>query len=146
VYVDANGIFYVYTGGSPVWKQLATTDLGLHSFPDVRRLYASTSVPYNTVVGPIDATQRAGAGGSSGVPVGASAAYCTVMTYESGRLALFPDGAPTPGVANWAVSGTIGDLKMLYMLVPLSSAGKFKFLALINGNGSVYVDAWGYLL
>jgi hypothetical protein len=33
---------------------------------------------------------------------------------------------------------------MVYMMVPLSAAGKFKVHSYISGN--CYVDAWGYVV
>jgi hypothetical protein len=83
-------------------------------------------------------------GGSTGVPAGAKAAYCAVQSDQPGRLTLFPDGTTDPGIANWTNNGTAGQLFLSYMLVPLSSAGKFWIHSYITGN--VYVDDWGYLL
>jgi hypothetical protein len=113
------------------------------TFPAPARLYANTSVANGSVVGPIDATITKN-GIQSGVPAGAAAVWCAVQSYQSGVMTLFGDGTTDTGVANWTGTGTSGILNMLYMVVPLSPAGKFKFHTYFTG--SVYVDAWGYLM
>jgi hypothetical protein len=85
-------------------------------------------------------------GGSTGVPATATAVYCAVQSYESGTLTIFPDGATEPTAANWSGTGTTGILNLLYMLVPLSGAGKFSIRSYLTGTGQVYVDVWGYLM
>jgi len=95
--------------------------------------------------GPINALQKWDGSGPTGVPAGAKAAFCAVQSYTPGVLTLFPDGATDPGSANYSGTGNLGaSLNMVYMLVPLSSAGKFKIHAYFTGK--VYVDAWGYLI
>jgi hypothetical protein len=147
VYVGNTGTFWIcVAAGSPgTWKQLATTDLGIQSFPNPRRVFGSGSVPFNSTQGPIDGTTQTNLQ-SSGVPAGARSAYCAVQSYDTGRLTLFPDLTADPGIANWGVSGNSGELKIEYMLVPLSPAGKFKFHSYVIGSGSVYIDAWGFLM
>jgi hypothetical protein len=115
---------------------------GINPFPDPRRVVAQATVS-NGLYGPFDATTKVG-GGASGVPAGASAAWCAVQSYTPGVLTLYPDGTPDTHIANYSGTGTQGSgLNMLYMLVPLSSAGKFRIHSYITGN--VYVDVWGFL-
>jgi hypothetical protein len=116
---------------------------GLTTFPNPRRVVSATSTS-NQLLGPFDATLTTGLT-SSGVPVGAAAAFCAVQSYQAGVLTLYPDGASDPGIANYSGTGNLGaSLNMIYMLVPLSAAGKFRIHSYIAGN--IYVDVWGYLL
>jgi hypothetical protein len=138
---DSNGVPYVSVAAG-VWKQVATTDLGFHIFPNPRRVYDGTSQPNPGTYTAIDATMKA-AGGISGVPAGAQAAFCAVQSYFPGVLTIYPDGTTDPLIANWAGSAN-GSLNLLYMFVPLSAAGKFAFHAYFTG--ARYFDAWGYLL
>jgi hypothetical protein len=116
---------------------------GLTTFPNPRRVVSATSTS-NQLLGPFDATLTTGLT-SSGVPVGAAAAFCAVQSYKAGVLTLYPDGASDPGIANYSGTGNLGaSLNMIYMLVPLSAAGKFRIHSYIAGN--IYVDVWGYLL
>lgn len=135
VSVDSTGTPYrcMVTGNPGTWVPM----ISLIPFPDPRRVFGQ---PLNAGVttAAIDATA------GSGVPVGAQAAYCAVQSYQDGTMTIFPDGAADPGIANYSVSGTGGTLRMLYMLVPLSSAGRFKMHTYFTG--SVYVDVWGYLM
>ncbi len=115
---------------------------GLTSFPNPRRVVSSAMVS-GTTYGPFDATTTVSAS-PSGVPAGAQAAFCAVQSYTPGVLTLFPDGATDPMIANYSGTGTQGaGLNVIYMLVPLSAAGKFKIHSYITGN--VFVDVWGYL-
>jgi hypothetical protein len=142
---DNNGVPYVSIAGG-VWKQLATTDLGFHSFPNPRRVWDGFAQPTGPgLYGPVDATVKAATagGGPSGVPVGAQAAFCAVQSYNAGVLTIYPDGTPDTGQANWAATAD-GPLNLLYMFVPLSAAGKFRFHAYFTGPR--FFDAWGYLM
>ena len=124
-----------------------TNNPGLVTFPDPRRIVHGDATPYSNGVtyGPINALQKWDGSGPTGVPAGAKAAFCAVQSYTPGVLTLFPDGATDPGSANYSGTGNLGaSLNMVYMLVPLSSAGKFKIHAYFTGK--VYVDAWGYLI
>ncbi len=115
---------------------------GLTSFLNPRRVVSSAMVS-GTTYGPFDATTTVTAT-PSGVPAGAQAAFCAVQSYTPGVLTLFPDGATDPMIANYSGTGTQGaGLNVIYMLVPLSAAGKFKIHSYITGN--VYVDVWGFL-
>jgi hypothetical protein len=67
-----------------------------------------------------------------------------VQSYHDGTLTLFPDGGTDPLIANYSESGNDGVLRLLYMLVPLSAAGKFSIHSYLTGD--IYVDVWGYLL
>jgi len=145
IYVDVNGAFWVCVATSPfsnlpsTWKQVATTDQGLHAFTSHHRVYGDGSViPAGTTTAAIDAT-------AGGVPAGAKSAYCAVQASASapGPLTLFPDGAEDPGIANYTAL-VPNTLNLFYMLVPLSAAGKFKIHTYITGQ--IYVDVWGYLL
>jgi hypothetical protein len=82
----------------------------------------------------------------TGVPATAIAVYCAVQSYKSGTLTIFPDGATEPTAANWSGGGITGALNLLYMIVPLSSAGKFSIRSHLTATGQVYVDVWGYLM
>jgi hypothetical protein len=120
---------------------------GIVSFPDPRRVFDgfATPIPRNTIAANIDATTKQ-AGGASGVPVGARAAYCAVQALNhtvTGPLTLYPTGALDPNIANW-VANTVGGLNLSYMMVPLSTAGRFNIHSYIDGN--VIVDVWGYLI
>jgi hypothetical protein len=141
---DANGRLWIcVSSGTPgTWVQPSA----FTPFPDARRVFDgfATPIAQNTTTGPINALVKQ-AGGSSGVLVGARAAYCAVQVLNhtvTGPLTLFPNGAADPGVANW-VANTTGGINLSYMLVPLSAAGAFRIHSYINGN--VIVDAWGFL-
>jgi len=119
-----------------------TLNPGLTTFPNPRRVVSSSSTN-GAQLGPFDATMTTGLT-PSGVPAGAKAAFCAVQSYQPGVLTLYPDGAADPGIANYSGTGNLGaSLNLVYMLVPLSAAGKFRIHSYINGN--VYVDVWGYL-
>jgi hypothetical protein len=139
---DSAGLVWVsHTDGS--WHRLSS----LISFPDPRRIFDgfATPIPRNTTTAAVNALVKQ-AGGASGVPAGATAAYCAVQALNhtvTGPLTLFPDLTADPNIANWAAN-TAGGLNLSYMLVPLSAAGKFKIHSYIDGN--VIVDAWGFLI
>jgi hypothetical protein len=140
---DANGLMWISTVTPNVWKQVATTDLGMHIFPNPRRVWDGFAHPTTPgIYGPIDATQKA-SGGSSGVPAGAQAAWCAVQAFSAGVMTVYPDLTADTGVGNWASTAN-GPLNLLYMFVPLSPAGKFKFHAYFTG--AKFFDVWGYLL
>ena len=94
----------------------------------------------------IDATKRLNST-ASGVPAGASAAYCAVQATPSSanaRLAIGPnDNTFNGGIANFTAP-VQGALNLLYQLVPLSSDGKFQFTSYLDG--AVYIDVWGFML
>jgi len=121
---------------------------GLVTFPSGHRVFDGYTTPVSNgnVYGPINAltevTTSGWTGQPTGVPAGAKAAFCAVQAYSPGVLTLFPDGAADPGGANYAGTGPAGQLNLLYQLVPLSTAGKFKIHAYFNGQ--VFVDVWGY--
>jgi len=121
-----------------------TLNPGLTLFPDPRRIIGGSFVNGATT-GPYDATLKSDLVTPTGIPVGAKAAFCAVQSYTPGVLTLFPDLATDPGIANYSGTGTQGfGLNMVYMMVPLSTAGKFKIHSYISGN--CYVDAWGYVV
>jgi len=142
---DVNGALWISNPGGATWKQVSTTDLGLHIFGNPRRVWDGNANPTGPgLYGPVDATTQVyPTVAPSGVPVGASAAFCAVQSYAAGVLTIYPDGAADPGIANWAGT-TAGVLNMLYMFVPLSALGKFRFHAYFTG--AKYFDVWGYLL
>jgi hypothetical protein len=117
---------------------------GLTLFPDPRRVVDGFVTPFTSGVtyGPFDATLKS-AGGASGVPVGAKAAFCAVQSYTAGALTIFADLAADPLIANFS-STTSGPLNLTYMMVPLSVAAKFKIHSYITGR--VFVDVWGYVV
>jgi hypothetical protein len=118
---------------------------GLTLFPNPRRVFDGfVGLTAPGVYGPVDATLQVASqgGGPSGVPVGAKAAWCAVMSYQAGVMTIFPDLTTEPLIGNWA-NGVTGPLGIFYMLVPLSPAGKFKFHAFFTGNR--FFDVWGYL-
>jgi hypothetical protein len=143
---DSTGAMFISNPGGVGWKQVATTDLGLHLFPNPRRCLGNgTTTPAEAFILNIDATQKVSAGGPTGVPAGAKAAYCAVQAYQPGVMTLYPTGTPDTGTANWSVQGTSGQLLMLYMLVPLDSTGKFNIHNRFTDK-QIYVDVWGYFM
>lgn len=119
---------------------------GLTLFPNPRRIVSGDLTPFvnGTTYGPFDATMTTG-GAPTGVPPGAKAAFCAVQSYSPGVLTIFPDATADPGIANYSGTGSLGSgLNMVYMMVPLSPAGKFKIHSYITGRA--YVDAWGYVV
>lgn len=146
---DANGLMWISVPGLSKWKQVMTTDQGIHPFPNPRRVYDGYVQPQAAgTYGPIDATSQVSTsnwpGGTSGVPAGAQAAFCAVQSYTAGVMTLFPDLTADPGIANWSGTGPAGQLNLLYVFVPLSAAGKFKIHTYFNGQ--TFIDAWGYLM
>jgi hypothetical protein len=144
---DANGLMWISMPGG-TWKQVATTDQGVHLFPNPRRVWDGFVQPQGPgLYGPVDATTQistsGGPGGPSGVPAGAQAAWCAVMSYSAGVMTVYPDGTPDTKIGNWS-SVVNGQLNMLYMFVPLSTQGKFRFHAYFTG--AKFFDVWGYLL
>lgn len=136
IHVDNAGtLFHCIADGSPgMWVPL----ISLVPFSSPHRVFGDGTVtPAGTTTAAVDAT-------TGGVPAGARAAYCAVQATAQGVMTLFPDGASDPGIANWANTGNSGQLALFYMLVPLSSAGKFKIHTYLTGQ--IYVDVWGYLL
>jgi hypothetical protein len=115
---------------------------GMTLFPNPRRVVDGFVTPFTsgTTYGPFDATLKQ-AGGASGVPAGASAAFCAVQSYSSGVLTVFPDLTTDPLTANYTAP-VDGTLNLTYMMVPLSPAGKFKIHSYITGK--VFVDVWGF--
>ncbi len=117
---------------------------GLTLFPDPRRIVSSNMVS-GTTYGPIDATLKTDLVTPSGIPAGATAAFCAVQSYAPGVLTIFPDLTTDPAIANYSGTGNLGSsLNLIYMMVPLSTAGKFKIHSYITGG--VYLDAWGYVV
>jgi hypothetical protein len=141
---DSGGVPYVSVAGG-VWKQVATTDMGFHIFPNGRRVWDGWAQPTGPgTYGPVDATMQVyPTPASSGVPVGAKAAFCAVQSYNAGYLFIYPDGTANPNIANWTGIAD-GQLNLLYMFVPLSATGKFLFTA--NFTGRKFFDVWGYLV
>lgn len=136
IMVDSRGAPYISTAsGTPgTWQAVGN----FRSFSAPHRVFGDgTVLTAGTITAAIDVT-------GAGVPVGASSAYCAVQATNPGVMTLFPDGTTDPGIANWANTGTAGQLALVYMLVPLSSAGKFKIHTFLTGQ--IYVDVWGYLL
>ncbi|GAC1326377.1 MAG: hypothetical protein NVSMB22_17250 [Chloroflexota bacterium] len=135
--VDSTGVPYACTSdGAPgTWQAVGN----LRSFRASTRVFGDGGViPAGTTTAAIDATA------GSGVPTGATSAYCAVQASAStpGPLTLFPDGADDPGIANYTAI-VPNTLNLFYMLVPLSASGKFRIHTYITGQ--IYVDVWGYL-
>jgi hypothetical protein len=119
---------------------------GLTTFANPRRCLGNgTTTPAEAFILNIDATQKISAGGPTGVPAGAKAAFCAVQSYQPGVITLYPAGTADTGTANWSVNGTPGQLQMLYMLVPLDSTGKFNIHNRFTDK-QIYVDVWGFLM
>jgi hypothetical protein len=121
---------------------------GLTLFSAPRRIVnggvGATTMTSGVTYGPINSMLQFDGVTATGIPAGATAAFCAVQSYTPGVLTLFPDGATDPLIANYSGTGTQGaSLNMVYMMVPLSTAGKFKIHSYITGK--VYVDAWGYV-
>jgi hypothetical protein len=143
------GLAYRFgTANSPSTHLFVGADLGYINAPGVTLFSAPQRVvgqamTAGTTYGPFDATMTT-TGGHTMVPAGAQAMLAAVQSYTPGVLTLYPDGSTDPGIANYSGTGTSGgSLNMLYVNVPLSSAGKFKIHSYLTGN--VYVDAWGYI-
>jgi hypothetical protein len=137
-----NGPTHQLIGARVAWLM----EPGLTLFPNPRRVLSGDLTPFTagTTYGPIDATKKTDTT-ASGVPAGAQAAFCAVQSYTPGVLTLFPDLTSDTGIANYSATGTAGSgLNVLYMMVPLSPAGKFKIHSYLTGR--VYVDAWGFLV
>jgi hypothetical protein len=138
---DPNGNLWISQAGG-VWRQVTIMNL----FPNPRRVWDGFVGPTGPgVYGPVDATTIVASqgGGPSGVPAGAQAAWCAVMSYQAGVMTIFPDLTTEPIISNWS-NGVSGPLGLFYMFVPLSPLGKFKFHAFFTGNR--FFDVWGYLL
>jgi hypothetical protein len=119
---------------------------GLTTFANPRRCLGNgTTTLAEAFILNIDATQKISAGGPTGVPAGAKAAFCAVQSYQPGVMTLYPAGTADTGTANWSVNGTPGQLQMLYMLVPLDSTGKFNIHNRFTDK-TIYVDVWGFLM
>jgi hypothetical protein len=135
-----NGATHQLYGARVAWM----LSPGLTLFPNPRRVVDGFVTPFTSGVtyGPFDATLKSG-GGASGVPAGATAAFCAVQSYSVGVLTIFPDLTTDPNIANFTavVDGT---LNLTYMMVPLSPAGKFKIDSHITGR--VFVDVWGFVV
>jgi len=140
--------FHSFTGAQTLISARAgyINDPGLKTFPNFRRCYGNgTTTLAEAFILNIDATQKISAGGPTGVPAGAKAAFCAVQSYQPGVMTIYPAGTPDTGTANWSVNGTLGQLQMLYMLVPLDSTGKFNIHNRFTDK-QIYVDVWGYLI
>jgi hypothetical protein len=119
---------------------------GLNLFPNPRRVVDGFATPFTSGItyGPFDATHQVyPIAAASGVPVGATAAFCAVQSYTAGVLTIFPDLTTDTNLANFSATAD-GPLSLTYMMVPLSPAGKFKIHSYITGH--VSVDAWGYVV
>lgn len=146
---DAGGA--VWASNASGWRALSSFNI----FPNPRRVYGDFSfTPSGTTTGPIDATTQVPGspfnGQPTGVPAGASAAWCVVMSYEAGVITLFPDGTSDPGIGTITTTGNGTLLTMNYLLIPLSAAGKFRMHSYINSDpsgrgGRIFIDVWGYL-
>jgi hypothetical protein len=120
---------------------------GMTLFPNPRRVVNGFLTPFTSGVtyGPFDATKESDGVTPTGIPAGASAAFCAVQSYKPGVLTLYPDGTTDPLIASYSATGNLGtSLNMLYMMVPLSAAGKFKIHSYITGI--CVVDAWGFVV
>jgi hypothetical protein len=120
---------------------------GLTLFPDPRRIVSGDSTPFVSggLYGPFDATLKSDHATPTGIPVGATAAFCAVQSYTPGTLTVYADGSTDPHVANYSGTGDLGrSLNMVYMMVPLSVLAKFRIHSYITGR--CYVDAWGYVV
>ena len=144
--VDNAGVPYICSAGNGsnlgTWQAMGN----LRSFPNPRRVYQNPSVANATNYPNIDATKKLNTT-ASGVPVGAVAAYCAVQanpTSANPRLAIGAnDGTFNGSIANYTAP-VLNTLNLTYMLVPLSSDGKFHFTSYLTG--AVYVDVWGFMM
>jgi hypothetical protein len=123
---------------------------GLVLFSAPKRCFGDgTTYAADAVISNIDATAviPSKGGGATGVPAGATAAFCAVQSYQPGVMTLYPTGSADPGLGNWAAQGTSAGtgIQMQYMMVPLNAAGKFN----IHNNFTakqIFVDVWGYVI
>ena len=119
---------------------------GLTTFANPRRIYGDgTLLSPGQPVLHVDATKKTD-GTPSGVPAGATAAFCAVSSYGTGAISLYKDGDLDNGIGAWASQGTAGNgVNQGYNLVPLSAAGKFSFTNYFTSK-AMYFDVWGYLV
>jgi hypothetical protein len=120
---------------------------GMTLFPNPRRIVNGFATPFTSggLYGPFDATLESDGVTATGIPAGATAAFCAVMSYSPGVLTLYPDGTPDTHIGNYSGTGNLGSgLNMTYMMVPLGNAGKFRIHSYITGK--CFVDAWGYVI
>ena len=124
---------------------------GVTLFPTPWRVVSINAPVPAGYYGPFDATADVVAT-PTGVPAGATAAYCNVQSYQSGVMTLFPDNGTVngndPHIWNWSGPGTstsnpVGKpLNQQWMMVPLGSNGKFRIHTYFSGQ--IFVDVWGY--
>ncbi|TMD56486.1 MAG: hypothetical protein E6I85_00420 [Chloroflexi bacterium] len=138
---DANSSLWLSGPPALAWRQASSFQV----FPGPRRVYGVGTVlaPGQSVTG-IDATKKLD-GTPSGVPAGATAAYCAISSYQTGVISLYPDGTIDNGIGAWASQGTAGNgVNQGYNFVPLSAAGKFSFTNYFTSK-AMYFDVWGFL-
>ena len=138
---DAAGTLWL-SNSSGTWRRASTFEV----FPSPRRVYGKgLYLPKGAKVLNIDATTAINLT-PSGVPVGAAAAWCAVASYEPAVLSIYPANIADPHFGAFGQMGTAGiSLQIVYMLVPLSPAGKFSFTN-VKSVARVYFDVWGYLI
>jgi hypothetical protein len=150
LYVDANGALWLCTANGDAthvgtFKQVATTDLGLHVIATPKRIY-SNSLAANALATALDAT-HATDGTLSGVPVGAQAAYGVVTAKVTGTvvgaMTFYADGTTEPAGNNFMAPVTTAYC-CSPVLIPLSAAGRYA-IHVYSTSFSFWVDVWGYV-
>jgi len=139
---DADGALWL-SDSNGRWRRASTFEV----FPNGRRVYGTgVAIPKGTVV-TVDATMKiaSAGGGVSGLPAGATAAWCAVQSFEPAVLSIYPAGSPDPGVGTFGVMGTAGiSIQIIYMMVPLNAAGQFTFKNM-KTTARIFFDVWGFL-
>jgi hypothetical protein len=140
---DASGALWL-SNAAGNWRRATTFEV----FPNPRRVYGvGVPVAAGSSVTNIDATTKipSSGGGPSGVPAGASAAWCAVQSIEPAVLSIYPAGSPNPNVGTYGAMGTAGiSVQITYMMVPLNATGQFSFKNM-KTKARIYFDVWGYL-
>jgi hypothetical protein len=137
---DADGTLWL-SNSTGAWRRATTFEV----FPNGRRVYGTgATLLKGAKVLNVDATKKLNLS-PSGVPAGAIAAWCAVQSFEPAVLSIYPAGTVDPGVGTWGQMGTAGiSVQISYMMVPLSSSGKFSFTNM-KTNARIFFDVWGYL-
>jgi hypothetical protein len=131
---------------SGAWVSYYVTE-GFNLFTAPARVYGTGTVLAPGASVTVDATKKLD-GTASGVPVGATAAYCAISSYGVGAISLYPQGSANPGIGAWAAqaseAGTYG-VNQSYNMVPLNkSNGQFTFTNYFTSK-AMYFDVWGFV-
>jgi hypothetical protein len=156
VFVDKNGTFFICAAsGTPgTWKQLATTDQGIHTIPTVRVLNTRPGKQIGPFTGPIanNTVLPLTLAGTNGIPANATGVIGNLTAADATAgcfLALVPHGANHVGVSSVNFPALAqGSGVANAFTVGLSSDGK---VDIFTGNCSSYtvniiMDISGYII